>query len=193
MRVESNCLTQNYSELTHREISRNKSEELSLCKEKEDSNDTQHVSVNLDANSNTPQTLREDLKKFYMQKKHCDIILQVENKSFPAHRSILCSRSSVFSSMFDLDMKETTTKNIDIVDMDADTLGQFLLFLYSETPDDLQWNRATRLLNASHKFQVESLKKECSSFLMSYLSLPNVCEALVLADLYQDQQLRTKC
>ncbi|GBM29081.1 Protein roadkill [Araneus ventricosus] len=191
--IESNHLTQYYRELTHRRISRSKSEELPLDTEDEDTDDTEHISVNSDANSSTPQTLKEDLKKFYKQKKHCDITLKAGNKSFPAHRSILCSRSSVFSSMFDHDMKETIKKEVDIVDMDADTLDRFLLFLYSETLEDLQWNRATKLLYAANKYQVESLKKECSSFLMSHLTASNVCEALVLADLYQDDQLTAKC
>ncbi|GBN44971.1 Protein roadkill [Araneus ventricosus] len=191
--IESNYLIPNYRELTHREISRNKSEELPLDTEEEDTDDTHQISANSDANNRTPQTLKEDLKNFYKQKKHCDITLHAEKKSFPAHRSILCSRSSVFSSMFDHDMKETINQKVEILDIDADTLDRFLLFLYSETLEDLQWNRVTKLLYAANKYQVESLKEECSSFLMSHLSLSNVCEALVLADLYQDDQLRAKC
>ncbi|KAF8771049.1 speckle-type POZ protein B-like [Argiope bruennichi] len=77
--------------------------------------------------------------------------------------------------------------------MDADTLNRFLLFLYSDTLEDLQWDRAERLLYAANKYQVESLKKECSSFLMSHLTVSNVCEALVLAELYLEDQLKTEC
>ncbi|CAL1291031.1 unnamed protein product [Larinioides sclopetarius] len=191
--IESNYLTQNYRELTHREILRNNSEELPLDTKDEGTLDIQHISLHSDTNSNTPQTLKEDLKKFYKQKRHCDITLQAENKTFSAHKSILCSRSSVFSSMFEHDMKENINKKVEITDMDADTLDRFLLFLYSETLEDLQWNRVTKLLYAANKYQVESLKNECSLFLMSRLSSPNVCEALVLADFYQDDELKTKC
>ncbi|GBN44968.1 Speckle-type POZ protein B [Araneus ventricosus] len=190
---ESSYVIESYCKLMHREISKNLFEGLPTVTGPKDTVKTQQISRNSMESNNTLQTLKQDLRNFYTQKKHCDITLQVENESFSAHRSILCSRSPVFSSMFDHDMKETVNKKVEIVDMDADTLDQFLLFLYSETLEDLQWNRATKLLYAANKYQVESLKKECSSFLMSHLSLPNVCEALVLADLHQDEQLRTRC
>ncbi|CAL1291025.1 unnamed protein product [Larinioides sclopetarius] len=184
--IESVC------KIMHREISKNVFEVLPKETGQKYAVKTHQISRN-SIESNTPQTLKQDFMNFYTQKKHCDITLQVENESFPAHKSILCSRSSVFSSMFDHDMKETVNKKVEIVDMDADTLDRFLLFLYSETLENLEWNRATKLLYAANKYQVESLKKECSSFLMSHLSSPNVCEALVLSDLYQDEELRTKC
>ncbi|CAL1291028.1 unnamed protein product [Larinioides sclopetarius] len=187
--IESNYLTSKYRELMHLEISKNKPEELPRDTEMKDTNNSKKASVNFDVNNSTPQTLKDDLKNFYKHKKHCDITLQAENKSFPAHRSILCSRSSVLSSIFELDMKET----LEIFDIDAETLDRFLLFLYSETLENLEWNMAIKLLYAANKYQVASLKKECSSFLMSNLSLSNVCEALLLADLYQEDQLRTKC
>ncbi|KAF8771050.1 Speckle-type POZ protein like [Argiope bruennichi] len=190
---ESSYLIGNYCKLMHREISKSVSEELHLVTKQDDMVEIQQVSTNSNDNNSTPQTLKDDLKKFYKQKKHCDVILQTENESFPAHTSILCSRSPVFSSMFDHDMKETVNKKVDIVDMDADTLDRFLLFLYSETIEDLQWNRATKLLYAANKYQVDSLKKECSSFLMSHLAASNVCDALVLSDLYQDDLLRSEC
>ncbi|GBM29080.1 Speckle-type POZ protein B [Araneus ventricosus] len=141
----------------------------------------------------TPQTLKEDLKKFYLQKNHCDVTFKTGTEILEAHKSILCSRSPVFSAMFDSDMKETINKKVEIVDMDTDTLDRFLLFLYSETLEDVTWDRATNLLYAANKYQVESLKVECSSFLLSNISEANVCEALKLSDLYQDEKLKSAC
>ncbi|KAF8771048.1 Speckle-type POZ protein like [Argiope bruennichi] len=141
----------------------------------------------------TPQTLKEDLRNFYLQKNHCDVIFQIGTEMLQAHKSILCSRSPVFCAMFDSDMKETVNKKVDIIDMDIDTFDLFLLFLYSETLEDLTWDSATKLLYAANKYQVESLKIECTSFLMSNISVDNVCEALKLSDLYQDEKLKSAC
>ncbi|CAL1291027.1 unnamed protein product [Larinioides sclopetarius] len=190
---DSSYAIESFCKIMHREISKNVTEVFPKETGQKDAVKTRQISKNPIENNTTPQTLKQDLMNFYTQKKHCDITLLVENESFPAHRSILCSRSPVFSSMFDHEMKETVNKKVEIVDMDAETLDQFLLFLYSETLENLEWKRATKLLYAANKYQVESLKKKCSSFLMSHVSSPNVCEALVLSDLYQDEQLRTKC
>lgn len=56
----------------------------------------------------------------------------------------------LFLTLFD-HMTEATNKK-DIVDIDADTLDCFLMFLYSETLDNFQWNLTIKLLHAANKY-----------------------------------------
>ncbi|GFQ90332.1 hypothetical protein TNCT_451401 [Trichonephila clavata] len=51
-------------------------------------------------------SLRNDLELFGSNRKGCDVILRCENSDFPAHKSLLCCKSPVFSAMFESDMKE---------------------------------------------------------------------------------------
>ncbi|CAL1291023.1 unnamed protein product [Larinioides sclopetarius] len=112
--------------------------------------------------------------------------------AFPGPQSILCARSPVFKDMFDADLRKRKPEEVTI-GLDADITNQFLLFLYSENLENLQWESAKRLLHAAYKFQVKSLKMECCSFLKSKFCLSNVCEALKIAYMYQDYELRREC
>ncbi|GBM29073.1 hypothetical protein AVEN_233244-1 [Araneus ventricosus] len=95
--------------------------------------------------------------------------------------------------MFETDMREIANKKVDIDDLDSDTLRRFLLFLYTENLENLQWEIAAKMYYAADKYQATSLKAQCSSFLKSYLSVSSVCEALSLADLHQDEDLKLAC
>ncbi|GBM29077.1 hypothetical protein AVEN_233247-1, partial [Araneus ventricosus] len=121
------------------------------------------------------ETLEDDVNYEYLDKKYCDVILTTGNNTFPVHKCILCLKSPVFKKMFDTDMKETSNKNVDIDDLDSNTLRRFLLFLYTENLENLQWEIATKLFYAAVKYHVTSLKVKCSCFLESHLSMSNVC------------------
>ncbi|CAL1291024.1 unnamed protein product [Larinioides sclopetarius] len=137
--------------------------------------------------------LKNDFKNLYKQKIYCDIILNAANKSIPCHRVILCSRSPVFKAMFDNQMKEAIKREIDIPDLDGDTLHRLLLYLYSEELEDMNWTIAKKLLYAANKYEIGFLMRECSHFLKSHLSTSNVCEALEFADMHEDHSLKTSC
>ncbi|GBM29070.1 Protein roadkill [Araneus ventricosus] len=139
-----------------------------------------------------PKNLIEDITDLYRRENYCDVVLKAGTQSFPSHKTILCARSPVFKDMFDEDLRKRKSEEV-FIDLDADTMRQFLLFLYSENLDNLQWESAKKLLHAANKFQVESLQTKCCSFLKSQFCLSNVCEALSIAYMYQDYDLRREC
>ncbi|GIY22127.1 TD and POZ domain-containing protein 1 [Caerostris extrusa] len=61
-----------------------------------------------------------------------------------------------------------------------------LQFMYTADHRDLRWNSACQLYEAADKYEILSLKKICSSFLVSDLSVTNACELLDLFDMHQD-------
>ncbi|XP_055951871.1 TD and POZ domain-containing protein 4-like [Argiope bruennichi] len=119
-----------------------------------------------------------------------DVCLRADNTSFPVHKLILSSRSPVFKAMFTKDMKEKTSKCIDIPDMDADTLHQLLFYIYENKLQKLTWEMAANLFEAADKYEILDLKEKCSTFLMDFLSVSNVCQTLVLADMHHDESLQ---
>ncbi|GBM29071.1 Speckle-type POZ protein B [Araneus ventricosus] len=140
-----------------------------------------------------PGRLKDDFKKLYKQRIHCDIVLCAGNKSIPCHKAILCSRSPVFKAMFDNQMKEALRREVEIPDLDGDNLHRFLMYVYSEELEDMDWIIAKKLLYAANKYEIKSLMRECSYFLKTHLSKSNVCEALEFSDMHQDHSLKTSC
>ncbi|CAL1286291.1 unnamed protein product [Larinioides sclopetarius] len=141
-------------------------------------------------NMSTYSSVSEDLKALYITKSLSDVQLKTKTKSFPAHKIILCARSSVFKRMMTSDMKEKNSGCIEIDDLDDDVVQQLLIFLYSDTIGIVQWEMATRLYYAADKYEVVKLKAVCSSFLLENLTPTNAGELLVLADTHSDGDLK---
>ncbi|GIY86268.1 TD and POZ domain-containing protein 1 [Caerostris darwini] len=92
--------------------------------------------------------------------------------------------------MLQSDMKEKAQDCIHIEDADADTVRRLLLYIYTDACEDLQWESASRVYAAADKYQILSLKDECSSFLKANLDAANACDALMIADLHHDEHLK---
>ncbi|GBN80281.1 TD and POZ domain-containing protein 4 [Araneus ventricosus] len=108
----------------------------------------------------------------------------------PAHTFILGARSPVFKSMFSNDMKEKINGCVDIEDLNDDTVLRLLRYIYSAEVEELEWVSAIELYVAADKYQILSLKDVCSSHLKNSLCVDNACEALILADRHQDEDLK---
>ncbi|GBM11925.1 TD and POZ domain-containing protein 1 [Araneus ventricosus] len=135
-------------------------------------------------------TLKDDLNSLFKEEILCDTKLKTANATFPAHALVLSARSSVFKSMFTTDMKEKTNKCVDIDDLDDDAVRRMLLFMYSDTLDDLEYESAKSLYFAADKYNIVSLLQRCSNFLKQNLLQSNCCDILLLADKHQDKDLK---
>ncbi|XP_055942458.1 speckle-type POZ protein-like [Argiope bruennichi] len=120
----------------------------------------------------------------------CDVKLQTDTETFPAHTAILSAHSPVFEAMFNTNIKETIKKCVHIDDIDAATVKRMLVFLYTDTLGELTWKKATKLYFSAVKYQILSLKEECTMRLKQSISVSNCCDLLLLADLYQDKYLK---
>ncbi|GBM11914.1 Speckle-type POZ protein [Araneus ventricosus] len=143
------------------------------------------------SDSETSSDLKLDLSSMLQDNILCDVKLCSESKTFPAHWFILNARSPVFRAMFKSNMKERAKDRIDIEDLKPDTVRRMLLYMYTDSLEELQWETASELYVAAEKYQITTLKDKCSSFLKTNLSLTNACEVLLLADLHQDKELKS--
>lgn len=138
-----------------------------------------------------PETLSADLISLYNDKILCDIELKTETKTFFAHKTVLCARSSVFRSMLTNGMRESRNKCIEIEDLKEETVDRMLHFLYTDSLEDVQWETAFNLYYAGEKYDIRLLKVICASFLKRKLSTSNAVNVLVLAEMHQDSNLKT--
>ncbi|XP_035222826.1 speckle-type POZ protein-like [Stegodyphus dumicola] len=130
-----------------------------------------------------------DLRNLYRSGHLSDVNIVVDSEIFPAHKFILCARSSVFSRMFRNEMKDSEKNSIEISDMDPEILDEMLLFLYSGNLDKPLRETAAQLYVAAERYDLPALKRKCSSFLKCNLNVQNARKALQLADLYFDSDL----
>ncbi|GBO25321.1 Speckle-type POZ protein [Araneus ventricosus] len=168
------------------EIERVDSDCIAIAKKKSDNH-----SVDTENEFSVPNCiLIDNLKSMLNNTSLSDVKLKTKSQTYPAHTFILGARSPVFKSMFSSDMKEKINGCVDIEDLNDDTVLRLLRYIYSAEVEELEWVSANDLYDAADKYQVLDLKGICSSYLKSNLRVNNACEALVLADLHQDEDLK---
>ncbi|XP_011873523.1 PREDICTED: speckle-type POZ protein A-like isoform X2 [Vollenhovia emeryi] len=123
--------------------------------------------------------------------KFCDVMLTVRGKEFQVHKAILVAQSPVFNVMFENEMKEKKTNQVDIDDMDPEVLEEMLRFIYTGKATNLE-KMADGLLAASDKYQLNTLKVLCQEALCKSLTIENAAEILILAELHSADQLKAK-
>ncbi|GBN77576.1 Speckle-type POZ protein [Araneus ventricosus] len=132
----------------------------------------------------------ESIKSLLEEGTLSDVSLRAGSQSFPAHKCILSARSPVFKAMFNGNFKKKISKCVEIPDVDENTVRELLSYIYTDKVGELQWRGAADLYRAADKYQMLDLKRRCTTFLKSDLSLSNVCTILVVADMHHDRKLR---
>ncbi|GFY68115.1 hypothetical protein TNIN_445451 [Trichonephila inaurata madagascariensis] len=102
--------------------------------------------------------LQENLESVYKENLLCDTKLKTKTGVNPAHKDILGVRSPVFKAMFNNDMREKNSECVNIEDLDDDTV-QTMLYMYTATVPDLQYDSAYNLYAAADKYEILSLKR----------------------------------
>ena len=123
-----------------------------------------------------------------------DITLVVRDRTFAAHKLILSARSEVFRKMLSSDMQESSSNEVKIEDLDADTVQKMLSFMYTGTLPNIKESKDTdKLLYAAEKYQLEHLKNICSNKLAKNINQENAIDLLIKAHLYHLAGLKRYC
>ena len=141
-------------------------------------------------NVNKEHTLVKDLKRMLESGQGSDVTLVAsDGQQFPAHQSILSSRSPVFAAMFDHDTKEKQEKRVTIDDLSSKAVKSLLEFVYTDKVANIT-TLAPELFPAAQKYDIARMKTLCEEAMMSQLKIDNAAELFLLADLYAANQLR---
>ncbi|KAF8771077.1 TD and POZ domain-containing protein 4 [Argiope bruennichi] len=136
-----------------------------------------------------PSTMQEDMMSLFSSGILSDIKLQTATETFRAHKLILSLWSPVFNDLF-ANMEHKINDCVQIKDLDAETMRRFLLFLYSDNLTNLNMEIAKKLYFAGEKYEVLELKCKGSNFLQKNICLSNCCVILMLANNYNDSDLK---
>ncbi|XP_020042350.1 speckle-type POZ protein-like isoform X4 [Castor canadensis] len=154
-------------------------------------------SVNISGHTNTnmlkvPECrLAEDLGNLWENTRFTDCSFFVRGQEFKAHKSVLAARSPVFNAMFEHEMEESKKNRVEINDLDPEVFKEMMRFVYTGKAPNLD-KMADNLLAAADKYALERLKVMCEEALCSNLSVENVADTLVLADLHSAEQLKAQ-
>uniref|UniRef100_A0A8I5YNY9 Speckle type BTB/POZ protein like n=1 Tax=Pongo abelii TaxID=9601 RepID=A0A8I5YNY9_PONAB len=134
-------------------------------------------SVNISGHTNTntlkvPECrLAEDLGNLWENTRFTDCSFFVRGQEFKAHKSVL--------------------NRVEINDLDPEVFKEMMRFIYTGRAPNLD-KMADNLLAAADKYALERLKVMCEEALCSNLSVENVADTLVLADLHSAEQLKAQ-
>ncbi|CAM4605068.1 unnamed protein product [Leuciscus chuanchicus] len=154
-------------------------------------------SVNISGQSNmnmlkVPECqLSDDLGNLWECSRFTDCTLYVGGQEFKAHKSILAARSPVFNAMFEHEMEESKKNRVDISDVEPEVFKEMMGFIYTGKAPNLE-KMADSLLAAADKYALERLKVMCEEALCNSLSVENVADTLILADLHSAEQLKAQ-
>ncbi|XP_063089628.1 speckle-type POZ protein-like [Cavia porcellus] len=133
--------------------------------------------------------LASDLGGLWKNSLLADCCLCVGGQEFQAHKAILAARSPVFRAMFVHEMQESKNSQVEISDMEPEVFKEIMFFMYTGKAPKLD-RMAPDLLAAADRYGLERLKLMCEKHLCCNLSVVNVLEILILADMHSAYQLK---
>ena len=132
--------------------------------------------------------LQADYGNLFESSAHSDVVLKCGQRSFLCHKAILSCRSPVFEAMFSHDMQESRHSEVEIEDLEADTVELMLKNIYSGHLDPGSGTKD--LLSAADKYQLSQLKTACELSLSRIIDVSNCVELLILADVHTADTLK---
>jgi len=120
-----------------------------------------------------------------------DVTIKCENRIIECHKAILSARSTVFRAMFQHDMRENKSNEINISDIDFMTVRDMVRFIYSGRCSDLA-DKSDLLLAAADKYDIKDLKTLCCQHLAANLAADQILDVLILADIHKAVELKSQ-
>jgi len=136
------------------------------------------ASMFTDANVNPSKPLDDQL---------IDVILIVGNNRIYCHKFVLGISSRFFERMFASNMKESKSKEIELKEVNLDTIKNMISFMYQDSIEDDKVN--IDLLSAADMYEVLRLKNICSIKLKKSVNVENVTEIWQCAYLHDIEDL----
>ncbi|XP_069615502.1 kelch-like protein 35 [Ranitomeya imitator] len=111
-----------------------------------------------------------------------DVVLLIEDQTFPCHRGVLSANSSYFRAMFGGKLKESNLSVVKIEKISARIMNVLLDFMYGGNPN-IEEDNVEDILQASDLLHICSLRDECVKFLDSQLDPSNCLGIMKFADM----------
>ena len=119
-----------------------------------------------------------------------DFTLESEDGTkFPVHRTVLAAQSSVLKRMFLNPMEERKTASLQL-QYKADIVRKFVKFFYKREIEEEEENFRS-FMELADKYDVPHLKEEVEELAIRKLTVENMVDMFLLADLHSAENLKT--
>lgn len=151
-----------------------------------------------------PSSMGQDFKYLLESEVGCDIVFEVGEERFKAHKLILASRSPVFRAQFYGLIGDPNLDKVVLQDLEPSIFKAMLFFIYSDKlPDVKEIMGSTsvftstimvqHLLAAADRFGLDRLKRLCEEKLCEAVTVETVATTLPLAEQHHCPQLKAIC
>ena len=153
-------------------------------------NDEHDVAIIIPVNHKTLRNLE--------QQRHdpelCDVILQVEDKEFPAHRTVLAASSEYFLKMFTVEMKEKYSREVPIKTVTASAMSEILKSIYTQEISFSKENIGN-ILHGASLMQFPSVANAAVSYIEQTIQIENCFwfRDLVLSHSFENLKEAVRC
>ncbi|XP_003425073.1 speckle-type POZ protein B isoform X1 [Nasonia vitripennis] len=130
------------------------------------------------------KSIHDEFAELLYSGKFSDLTLDLGEKKFKVHKSILATRSPVFSAMFEHEMLENKENVVKITDVEPDIMSEILLFIYANKVNSIK-ELTAGIFAAADKYQLEALRLMCEDVFLEKLSLDNLTEILKIVNKYE--------
>lgn len=123
-----------------------------------------------------------------------DVIIKTDDGStLKAHRSVLSQKSTVFKSMFTIDMEETANKSVDIIEFKGPVMRELIRFAYFGKVHNIDQVNV-ELFKAAKVYEIAGLPEICLKSIIDVgINLTNVINIVELSDIYDIHHLFNHC
>ena len=136
-----------------------------------------------------PVEMLQAFQQLYFDSDLCDVVLQVGDSTFAAHRIVLAAGSPYFNAMFRNPHIESTQDTIILNGIDPESLTSLLDFIYSSSLAITE-NNVQNLLAAASLLQILPVKEACCQFLLVRLEPDNCLGICSFADAHGCETLK---
>jgi len=126
--------------------------------------------------------------------KYADLSFVVGDEVIPAHKAIIAARVPYFDKMLSSGMEEAETGLVKLDEgTDVAAFKEVLKYIYGGQLPATLHEDAVQILQLADRYDLALLKDACFYHMQKGLTKDNVCETLILADLYRGSNLKKEC
>ncbi|KAL5291352.1 hypothetical protein ACFFRR_010636 [Megaselia abdita] len=122
--------------------------------------------------------LSNDFEQLLHDRDFTDVTIQCEGGELKAHRAVLSARSPVFKRMLTNENYLESRENVIKSSLEFNLLSDALLYIYTGRVNK---SKAKELLEVADYYDLQQLKAECISIIISEITAKNVISILMLA------------
>lgn len=139
-------------------------------------------------NEKHSQSVLESMNRIRSSGKLCDVVIQVEENQFHAHRIVLAANTPYFEAMFSGDLEESRQQIVTLKDVSPEAVKNIIDYCYTSAVNISEEN-AESLLSASCLLQMNGVKDACCEYMKKKLDADNCLSVRSFAEAHSCQEL----